>query len=204
MARMYGRGPRISQMSVLVAPDRNALEVEDDVKSQLRRRHNVHPDDKEAFGGWNRARDFAKFQIIFNGIAGLTWIVGVLTLLAGAIGVSNIMMIAVAERTREIGIRKAVGATPLSLAGQIVSEAMVLTGLAGYLGLVAGVGVVEIAARIMANAAARGPTIFGEPELDLLRATIAAGVLTVAGGMAGLAPARAAIAVRPVVALAHE
>jgi putative ABC transport system permease protein len=103
-------------MSVLVAPDRNALEVEDDVKALLRRRHNVHPDDKEAFGSWNRARDFAKFQIIFNGIAGLTWIVGVLTLLAGAIGVSNIMMIAVAERTREIGIRKAVGATPLSLA----------------------------------------------------------------------------------------
>jgi putative ABC transport system permease protein len=204
VARMYGRGPRINQMSVLVAPDRSALEVEDDVKALLKRRHNVHPDDKEAFGGWNRARDYAKFQTIFNGIGGLTWFVGVLTLLAGAIGVSNIMMIAVAERTREIGIRKAVGATPLSLAGQIVSEAMVLTGLAGYLGLVAGVGVVEIAARIMAHAATRGPTMFGEPELDLFRATIAAGVLTVAGGMAGLAPARAAIAVRPVVALAHE
>ncbi|HXU83372.1 MAG TPA: ABC transporter permease, partial [Polyangia bacterium] len=157
VARMYGRGLRINQMSVLVAPERSALEVEDEVKALLHRRHSVHPDDKEAFGSWNRARDFAKFNTIFNGIAALTWFVGVLTLVAGAIGVSNIMMIAVAERTREIGIRKAVGATPLSLVGQIVSEAMVLTGLAGYLGLVAGVGVVEIAARIMAAAAARGP-----------------------------------------------
>jgi putative ABC transport system permease protein len=201
---MYGRGPRINQISVLVAARRSSLEVEDEVKALLRRRHGVHPDDKEAFGTWNRVRDFAKFQTIFTGIAALTWFVGVLTMLAGAIGVSNIMMIAVAERTREIGIRKAVGATPLSLVGQIVSEAMVLTGLAGYLGLVAGVGVVEIAGRIMAAAAARGPTMFGEPELDLFRALLAAAVLTVAGGLAGMAPARAAIAVRPVVALAHE
>jgi putative ABC transport system permease protein len=204
LGRMYGRGPRINQLSVLVAPDRSALEVEDDVQALLKRRYNVHPDDREAFGSWNRARDFAKFNTIFNGIAALTWFVGVLTLLAGAIGVSNIMMIAVSERTREIGIRKAVGATPLSLVGQIVSEAMVLTGLAGYLGLVAGVGVVEIAARIMAHAASKGPTMFGEPELDLMRAMIAAGALTVAGGLAGMAPARAAISVRPVQALAHE
>jgi putative ABC transport system permease protein len=204
LARMYGRGPRINQLSVVVAPGRSAVVVEEDIKTLLRRRHGVHPEDKDAFGGWNRARDYAKFQTIFGGIAALTWFVGVLTLLAGAIGVSNIMMIAVAERTREIGIRKAVGATPASLVGQIVSEAMVLTGLAGYLGLVAGVGVVELAARIMAAAAARGPTIFGEPELDIGKAMIAAAVLTAAGALAGLAPARAAIAVRPVAALAHE
>jgi putative ABC transport system permease protein len=204
LGRMYGRGPRINQLSVVVAPGYSSLDVEDDVKALLRRRHNVHPEDREAFGGWNRARDYAKFRTIFDGIAALSWFVGVLTLLAGAIGVSNIMMIAVSERTREIGIRKAVGATPLSLVGQIISEAMVLTGLAGYLGLVAGVGVVELAARIMAEAASKGPTMFGEPELDLLRAGIAAGVLTVAGGLAGMAPARAAIAVRPVQALAHE
>jgi putative ABC transport system permease protein len=204
IARMYGRGPRIKRLSVLVAPDHSSLTVEDDVKRLLRERHRVHPDDRDALGSWNRARDFAKFQTIFGGIAALTWFVGVLTLLAGAIGVSNIMMIAVAERTREIGIRKAVGATPLSLIGQIVSEALVLTGLAGYLGLVAGVGVVEVAGRIMAHAASKGPTMFGAPEVDLFRVIIAASVLTLAGGLAGMAPARAAIAVRPVQALAHE
>jgi putative ABC transport system permease protein len=205
VALLRGRGARINQLTVLVSAGHDAGEVEEAVKALLRRRHAVHPDDRPAFGSWNRAREFAKVNRLFTGIAGLTWIVGVMTLLAGVIGVSNIMMIAVAERTREIGIRKAVGATPLSIIGQILTEATVLTGLAGYSGLVAGVGVVELAARIMARApSGGGPGFFGQPEIDLGKALIAAGVLTVAGALAGLAPARNAVAIRPVEALAHE
>ena len=115
------------------------------------------------------------------------------------------MMIAVAERTKEIGIRKTIGATPTSIMVQIVQEAVVLTALSGYLGLVAGVGVLEIAAHIVASMPkGQGPSFFSSPEIDLGRAVVAAAALTVAGALAGLAPARSAVAVRPVEALAHE
>ena len=136
----------------------------------------------------------------------LTWVVGVMTLFAGAIGVSNVRVIAVAERTRGIGIRKAIGATPASIVGRIVDEATVLTGLAGYLGLCAGVGLLQLAAKMVKRhaGAGAGPRFFSSPELDLGKAVLAAAVLTVAGALAGLAPARAAVAVRPVEALAHE
>jgi putative ABC transport system permease protein len=206
VAFMRPGGPhRINSMTILLDPSRDVVQVGNAVKAVLKRRHVVHPDDERAFDDWNRAQQYAKVQKLFTGIAGLTWIVGVMTMLAGAMGVSNIMMIAVAERTREIGIRKAIGATPLSIIGQVITEATVLTGLAGYLGLVAAVGVVEATARLMAAMpAGQGPSFFGQPEVDLGVALLAAGLLTGAGALAGLAPARSAVAIRPVEALAHE
>jgi putative ABC transport system permease protein len=176
------------------------------VRTVLRQRLRVHPDDVRALGSFNRDKEFRKVTGLFLAIQALSWFVGLLTLLAGALGVSNIMMIAVAERTREIGIRKAVGATPFAITSQIVAESTVLTGLAGYLGLVVGVGVLEVAARIISALpkAADGPRLFASPELNLPHAVLAAVLLTVAGALAGLAPARAAVAIRPVEALAHE
>jgi putative ABC transport system permease protein len=205
VALMFGRGQRINHMTILLEPTANSVAVASAVKAHLRQRHSVHPEDERAFGDWNRAEQYAKVNTLFNGIATLTWFVGVLTLLAGAMGVSNIMMIAVSERTREIGIRKALGATPLSIMSQVVSEATVLTGLAGYLGLVAGVVIVEGTAQLMARLPpGQGPGFFGPPQVDLAVALLAAVVLTVAGALAGLAPARSAVSIRPVEALAHE
>jgi putative ABC transport system permease protein len=198
-------GNKLGGMAVLVS-GRPSTEVEQDVLHALRQRHAVHPDDVRAFGSFNRDKEFRKISGLFAAIRTVSWFVGLITLLAGAMGVSNIMMIAVAERTREIGIRKAVGATPLTIITQIIAEATVLTGLAGYLGLVCGVAAVEAAAAVM-HALPRtgnGPRLFGAPEVDLGRAALAAIVLTVSGALAGLAPARAAVAIRPVEALAHE
>jgi putative ABC transport system permease protein len=204
-ARTYGTANRIQNMAILVRSDRSSAEVEQEVRAALKARHRVHPDDQQALGSFNREKESRKISNLFLGISGLTWIVGVLTLLAGAIGVSNIMMIAVAERTREIGIRKAIGATPLTIMVQIVKEAVVLTALAGYLGLVSGVGALEIVGQIVDRMPkGQGPSFFSRPEIDLGKAVIAALVLTVAGALAGLAPARSAVAVRPVEALAHE
>jgi putative ABC transport system permease protein len=204
--RTFAGGNRIGGMAILVAPGASSSTVEDHVRTVLSQRQRVHPDDIRAFGSFNRDKEFRKITGLFLAIQGLSWFVGLLTLLAGALGVSNIMMIAVAERTREIGIRKAVGATPWAITGQIVTESTLLTGLAGYLGLVVGVGVLELAGRIIAALpkAANGPRLFAQPELDLPKAALAAVILTVAGALAGLAPARAAVAIRPVEALAHE
>jgi putative ABC transport system permease protein len=205
-ARAFATGNKIGAMAVLVG-DRASTEVEADVRALLKARHRIHPEDERAIGGFNREKEFRKLANLFLAIRGLSWFVGVLTLLAGAIGVSNIMMIAVAERTREIGIRKAIGATPLSIMSQIVLESTVLTALAGYLAVVAGVGVLEIVAHIvnsLPQGGGGGPRMFAAPEIELGKALLAAGVLTFAGALAGLAPARAAVAVRPVEALAHE
>lgn len=204
-ARLNGTNINMDGLAVLVDPSRSSSVVEAEIKALLKSRHHVHPDDPRGFGAFNRAKEFAKVQGLFMGISALIWVTGTLTLLAGAIGVSNIMMIAVAERTREIGIRKAVGATPFTIMFQILTEATVLTALAGYLGLAAGVGVVELAGRIMAAApAGSGPSFFGRPSIELGHALIATAVLTLAGALAGLAPARSAVAVRPVEALAHD
>ena len=206
MVRTFIGNDRIGGMAVLVGPRRPSTEVEEEVRTLLKQRHHINPDDVRALGGFNREKEFRKVATLFNAIRTMSWFVGLLTLFAGALGVSNIMMIAVAERTREIGIRKAVGATPLTIVAQIVSEATVLTGLAGYLGLVAGVGVLELVAKVVASLPknATGPRLFATPELDLGSALFATIVLTVVGAGAGLAPARAAVAIRPVEALAHE
>ena len=205
VARITNWGNRVHTIPVLIDDSRPSVDIEADVKALLKARHRIAPDDERAIQGFNRDKAYRRFVGLFTAIQTLTWIVGVMTLLAGAIGVSNIMMIAVAERVREIGIRKAIGATPLSIMGQIVAEATLLTGLAGYLGLCAGVGVLEISAKIVKSMPrGQGPSFFSSPEIDISRALLAAALLTVAGAMAGLAPARAAVAVRPVEALAHE
>ncbi len=201
-ARAFGSGPTIDYFALLVSPHRSSIEVEQEVRTLLFARHGVHPDDARAIGGFNLEKEYRKVNGLFLGIAVLTWVVGILTLLAGAIGVSNIMMVAVAERTREIGIRKAIGAPPFSIVAQIVTEATVLTAVAGYLGLVVGVGVLELVARIVDHMPSEGLVI--RPEIDLGKALLAALVLTIAGGLAGLAPARSAVAIHPVEALAHE
>ena len=194
-------------MAVLVGGGRPSVDVEADVRALLKARHRIHPDDERALGGFNREKEFRKLSNLFLAIRSLSWFVGVLTLLAGAIGVSNIMMIAVAERTREIGIRKAIGATPLSIMSQIVLESTVLTGagrLPGGGGRGGGAGDRRPHRRVDAGRRAGGPRLFAAPEVELGKAVLAAAVLTVAGALAGLAPARAAVAVRPVEALAHE
>jgi putative ABC transport system permease protein len=206
MARAFGARDMVTSIPTLVSSERPSAEIEAEVLALLKARHHVHPDDARAIRSFNREKNFKKLNDLFTAIRTVAWVVGVLTLFAGAIGVSNIMMIAVAERTREIGIRKALGATPLSIIVQIVAEAMLLTALAGYLGLCAGVGVLELSAKIVESMpkSAQGPSFFGSPEIELGKAVFAAAVLTIAGALAGLIPARAAVAVRPVEALAHE
>ena len=201
----FARGNQVGAIAALVGAERPSVEVEADIRALIKTRHRIHPDDERGVRTFNREKEFRKIQNLFLAISALSWFVGIMTLLAGAIGVSNIMMIAVAERTREIGIRKAIGATPFTLMAQIIAEATLLTALAGYLGIVAGVGLLEVAAQVVERLpASTGPRLFAAPEIELGKALLAAALLVVTGAMAGLFPARAAVAVRPVEALAHE
>jgi putative ABC transport system permease protein len=151
-------------------------------------------------GSYNKAEAFQRQANLFWGIRWLVWVVGTATLASGVIGVSNILLIVVRERTSEIGLRRALGATPGSIVGMIVGEAVVLTGVSGLVGVMTGTVVVELAAMAI------GPDnpSFGRPGVDVGVVLVAALVLVVAGAFAGLLPARRALAIEPVTALRTE
>jgi putative ABC transport system permease protein len=159
-------------------------------------RHHFDPNDRRAVQAGNNLLRFRQLMDVFDWVRAFVWVVGIGTLFAGMVGVSNIMIISVQERTLEIGIRKAIGAPPSSIVGMILLEALVLTSFAGYLGLIAGVGLVEAFRRYLPeNEYLRDPTV------DVRVAVVATLVLVVAGALAGLLPALAAARVRPVVAM---
>jgi putative ABC transport system permease protein len=174
-------------------------DVEKRVRQTLAARHRIHPDDDQAFGSFNVAEKNEQVLGLFRGIQIFVWFVGVLTLLAGVLGVSNILLIIVKERTKEIGIRKALGAPPIAIVGLIVEEALALTSLAGYCGLVAGVGLLEIARRAFKD---QGPLVHA--GVDLKAALVATAVLILAALAAAVVPARHAAGVHPVEALRAE
>lgn len=172
--------------------------VEDEAKTILKQRHNVHPDDPRAIGGWNMEKEVDKFNMIFNGIKALSWFVGVLTLLAGVIGISNIMLIIIRERTQEIGIRRAIGATPISIITQIVLESMILTVFSGIIGIIVGVWLLEAAAPYIEH------DYFSNPEVQFSVVLKAFGILALSGIFAGVIPSLRAVKIKPIEALRTE
>lgn len=172
--------------------------IEEKIIKLLKERHRVHPNDDFAFGSNNNEEEFAEYASVFTGIDFLIWFVGTLTLVAGVIGISNIMLVIVKERTKEIGIRRAIGATPWSIVSQIVLEALVLNSLAGYIGIVLGVWAVELAGPLIEDES------FRNPEVNFQTIVTALGILIVSGCLAGLIPAYRALEVKPVEALRTE
>jgi putative ABC transport system permease protein len=195
---VFNEGDRVGWLAITSREGVPASTVEERVLALLKERHRVHPDDERAFGHFNLEKEFEEIQGVFTGISSLIWIVGVGTLAAGVIGVSNIMLVIVRERTNEIGVRRAVGATPGAIMAQVLIEALVLTAAAGYLGLVAGIGVVELVAHLTADLEAE---MFRRPEVPLSSAIQTFSILVGAGLLAGLLPARRAVKLSPVEAL---
>ena len=180
-------------------PGVRASDIEPQVRAVLSRLHTFDPEDRPAMAYWASEKRYERFMSLFTGIRIFTVLVGLGTLLAGVVGVGNIMLVTVRERTREIGIRKALGSPPLMILLLILGEAFLVTTLAGFSGLVAGVatvaGVRESNLRL---------ETFRDPSVDLQAAGIAVAVLVIAGLAAGLLPARQAVAIRPVEALHDE
>ncbi len=198
--RAFNYGDQVGWFAITSKPEHSAVAVEEKVVSLLKKRHRVHPDDTRAVGSWNTEEEFRKVQGLFGGIRMLIWIVGVGTLAAGVIGVSNIMLIVVKERTKEIGLRRAIGATPMGIVGQILLESIVLTAIAGYLGMLVGVGLVE-GVRVGLETAGVNARMFQNPGVSFANALQALLILVSAGALAGLIPARRALAISPVEAL---
>jgi putative ABC transport system permease protein len=197
----FNFGDVVGWFEITSRKDIPASLAEEKVIAMLKERHKIAPNDPTAIGHYNTEEEFNRLQGLFAGINILVWVVGTGTLIAGVIGVSNIMLIIVKERTREIGVRRALGAPPMHIAGQLIMESIVITALAGYTGLVISVGLLELVASVIP---ADGGSMFIAPGVDLNVALFALAILIVSGALAGLIPARKALAVSPVEALRYE
>ena len=175
--------------------------VEQAVRSALTTAHQIAPADFLALGSYNSAEKFEQLQGLFRAIRKFIWLVGTLTLLAGMLGVSNILLVTVKERTKELGVRKALGATPGSIVSLVVAEGLLLTGLAGYSAIVAGVFGLEVIGRAL-HEFPDAPLV--QPQIDLRVALGAALVLTISAALASVVPARHAARIHPVAALRAE
>lgn len=195
--RAFNFGDRVGWFAFTARPDVQAGELEARVRQVLSERHRIHPDDRQAIGSYNSQEEFEKIANLFAGIRFLVWFVGTATLLSGVVGVSNILLITVRERTSEIGVRRALGATRLSIVWMVVQEALLLTAISGYAGLVAGVVILEIAASMIGE----GTESMGPPGIDLSAALAGVVVLVLGGLFAGMIPAQRAVAISPVDAL---
>ncbi len=191
-------------------------EVENDrfnesIRELMGRQLDFDPKDDQALWVNNAQKEYVETMKIFGGITLFVGIIGILTLIAGIVGVSNIMLVSVKERTREIGIRKAIGATPMAILKTIILESIFITTLFGYIGLMLGIGLTELINFVMtqsANAAVASNepqmSVFSNPTVDIGYALFATVVLIIAGVIAGYLPARKAVRVQPIEAMRQE
>ncbi|MEO1259228.1 MAG: ABC transporter permease [Bacteroidota bacterium] len=200
--RIYSTEDRIHQL-ILTVGDATLEEskiIENNIRQELAAKHDFAPIDKQAVYISNNIEEYEQFQMIFLGIKFFIWFVGIGSIIAGVVGVSNIMLIIVKDRTKEIGIRKAMGATPRSIISMILQEAIFLTGTAGYLGLLCGFGVVYALQSFMTENEIE-TEFFYNPEVDFMSVLTALIFLVCCGTLAGLIPAIKAVRVNPVTAM---
>lgn len=202
--RVYNWGDVIGFFAFTSKDGVPASVVEEKASIVLRKRHMVSPDDTEAVGSFNLEKQYNQMNGLFMGINGLIWIVGIGTLLAGVIGISNIMLVIVKERTKEIGIQRAIGAPPSKIISQIITESVFLTTFAGYVGLVISVALLEFLNRALLAAETSERTMFRNPGIDFNMAIVALIILVISGAIAGWIPARKAVSIKPIDALRYE
>jgi len=197
----YGAGERQDQIMFTIgdATEAEALETADEVRELLAGRKRFAPNDVRAARVSTPIAEVGRIRALFGAIRAFVWVVGIGTIIAGIVGVSNIMMISVRERTKEFGVRKAIGATPYAIVSTVVQEALLLTSAAGYVGMLAGVAVLELVDRYVPE-----NDFLRDPQVDIGIAISATIVLVIAGVLAGFFPALRAARVPPVVALRDE
>ncbi|GAB6395046.1 MAG: ABC transporter permease [Bacteroidales bacterium] len=214
---LFERGYRIGNIDFTINGVNTEAKTEafqQRVRERLARRHRFNPEDRNAVGMFDLGQNFRMWEGMTNGIALFIWIVGIGTLMAGIVGVSNIMLITVRERKREFGIRKAIGAKPSSILKLIIVESVMVTAAFGYIGMLSGIGLTELINYIMEmtmqggraadNDAQLGSTLFLNPTVNLGISLSATGVLILSGVLAGYFPARKAVKITAIEAMREE
>lgn len=199
--QVYNTGNTMGWMMITGKPGFEIKQIEADVKLLLKNLHKVHPKDNRAFGSFNLGNEIKKFTGFLTGMQFLTWFVGIATLIAGVFAIGNILLITVKERTKEIGIRRALGAKPWEIKRHIMLESVFLTSLAGALGIIFGGLVLMLIDSTIGkgdNAALTNPTV------DIPVILIAVSTLIILGTLIGLIPAQVAVNIKPIEALRDE
>jgi putative ABC transport system permease protein len=199
--KMYNAGDQIDMFAIVSKPNANVNGVEEDVKQVLKTKNKVSPEDTNAFGSFNLGKEFKKLTGFLTGMQLLTIIVGTLTILAGVIAISNILLITVKERTKEIGIRRALGAKPAEVRNQILLESVVITLSSGILGFMCGIFVLIILNAVTQN---QDEFPFYNPTVNYGNVFGAMAVMVVLGLIIGMIPAQRAVKIRPIEALRSE
>jgi len=199
--KIFNTGDKVNFFMIAADENANGLKVEKEIKSTLKQIHDIHPDDERAIGGFNLGEIFKKTMNFANGLTFLSLVVGIATILAGVIGIGNILLISVKERTKEIGIRRALGATPSEVRAQIILESVFLTTLAGVIGIILGSFVLY-----GINAATLNMTDFPytNPTVPIPYVLGALSFMIILGTLIGIIPAQRAVSIKPIDALREE
>ena len=199
--KMYNDGDKVGFFAIVGKNDTDLNVLENTIKTELKAKYNVSPDDTNAFGSFNLGKLFGKLTGFLTGMQLLTIVVGTLTILAGVIAISNILLITVKERTNEIGIRRALGAKPAEVRNQILLESVIITITSGLLGFIFGIFLLMIL-----NALTEGQDDFPfyNPTVDYGEVFAAMGVMVFLGLLIGMIPAQRAVSIRPIEALRTE
>lgn len=201
-SQAFNMGNRVGWMAITAIDGTPITNIKERIFNIVRKNHKIHPDDERAIGHFDLYEEYSKVQRLFTAIRVIAYFVGILVLLSGVIGVSNIMLIVVKERTKEIGIRRALGAAPWSIRGQILTESVFLTIISGMAGIVFSSFLIYL---INLAIDSSGPVdMFANPSVNLGVVTAALTILVISGLFAGFIPAQNAIKVRPIEALRTE
>ncbi len=200
MQQAFNQGNRVHLLAATAQPGVKASVVEQRIKDELKLLHTISPTDEAAVFSINLEEQFTMFLYLGIGITSLIWIVGLGTLIAGGIGISNIMLVTVKERTKEIGIRRALGATPHNIIVQIMSESIILTIIAGLAGLMLGIVILQL----LTVALSQGDQFFKDPQISFSVAVGSLFILLCIGTLAGYLPARRAMRIKPIEAIREE
>lgn len=199
----FNYGDTVGWMALTAKDGSSITDLKDGIINFMKSRHSIHPDDDRAIGKFDLYEEYSKVQSLFTILKFIAFFVGTLVLLSGVIGISNIMLIVVKERTKEIGIRRALGATPRNIRAQILSEAIFLTIIAGMFGIATATGILAILNMVLDSMPSDG-MMFANPSVDLFVVFVALLILIGSGLLAGFIPAQTAINVKPVDALRAE
>ena len=199
--QIYNQGDNVGWLTITGKPEYSIKQIENDAKLLLRNLNKVHPKDKRAFGSFNLGERFLQLTGFLSGLQFLTWFVGIATLIAGVFAIGNILLITVKERTKEIGVRRALGATPFEIKRQIVLEAVFLTIIAGIFGIISG-GWILIALDSFFGQGS--DAILINPSVSIFIVFISLIILVVFGTLIGLIPATRATSIKPIEALREE
>ena len=198
--KIYNTGDNVGYLCIAAYNDVDVIKVEKDIKSLLKNIHRVSPDDERAFGSANLGEVFGKIMGFSDGLTFMSLIVGIATILAGVIGIGNILLISVKERTKELGVRRALGATPAEVRNQIVLESVFLTVIAGIIGIVLGAGLLALINSFTQDV----DFPYTNPTVPIPYVFGAWAIMVVLGALIGLIPAQRAVSIKPIDALREE